>query len=188
MNPKPTYVTLPPKAKWWVPFFPIKMTSLGREIHLGVRFHDLFHVFSLHGAQYMVHIYAHYHINIIFIKTKIYDYIWWRNPKWMEEQNIQNKPTQERFLTTSRWKNKRMLNGLMDKPDLCISYLSWIYVHKIPTQISWTKNACEIIVILMVIEVCIRTLRRLILLPNFYTNFVYNYETHRAPPHKNQNK
>jgi hypothetical protein len=28
----------------------------------GVRFHDLFHVFSLHGAQYMAHISVHYHI------------------------------------------------------------------------------------------------------------------------------
>jgi hypothetical protein len=28
----------------------------------GVRFHGLFHVFSLHGVQYMAHISVHYHI------------------------------------------------------------------------------------------------------------------------------
>jgi hypothetical protein len=35
---------------------------------------------------------------------------------------------------------------------------------------------------------CMWTLKRLILLPNSYTNIVYSSKIHKAPPHKNQNK
>jgi hypothetical protein len=45
------------------------------------------------------------------------------------------------------------------------------YPHKLKRKNMWN---------LMVVEVCTWTLRRLILLPNSYTNLVYNYETHRA--------
>jgi hypothetical protein len=36
----------------------------------GVRFHDLFHVFSLHGAQDMAHISVHCHIKKSFHQDK----------------------------------------------------------------------------------------------------------------------
>ncbi len=90
------------------------MASSRRKKHLGVKFHDLFHVFSLHGAQYMVHIFAHYDIKNHFHQDKN---LWLHlmEKSWMNGEAKHSKQTHTKkipnYIKMEKQKNVNWLDG-----------------------------------------------------------------------------